>query len=157
MDLETGFKNSSLKDNKDMQTDQKYLFAGWSAAEGDFLSELKAVVPGEYMFAQSIDYIFVGTCSRAHGRGFFPQCVLPGGEPASDLFDGGNGIPDDAKVILMVSNCCGQYRESFQTEVRKRFPQITWLFPDHGDFMEDNVPVKVLADNLVKAGILSVK
>lgn len=132
---------------------QKHLGFGETEV-AEFLTLVNEVLGGEHSFTEPVDLIFVGTCSHGHGRGYFQHTTKEGGHLQEGHFKPILERNPNAKTILLVGECCGQYRPRFQEELRKEHPEINWLFPDHRDYCE-RTTVENIARDLIDAGVLS--
>ncbi len=126
----------------------------WETPATEFLTAVNETLGGEHKFTQLIDMIFVGTCSRGHGRGFFQLTAREFGNLQEGHFGPILKRNPEAKTILVISECCGQYHEHFQEALRLEHPEITWVFPEHSDYC-DHKTVEKVARDLINAKLLS--
>ena len=112
----------------------------------------------KYSFAQKVDFIRMGTCSSGFEHGHERDVSKESRDvPNHELYRQLTAECSEGSVILVLSECCGQYSDAFQSRVREMYPQYTWLLPHHDDFGEDMTlrDWERLADDLIEQNILS--
>ena len=113
---------------------------------------------GTYRFQGKVDFVRIGTCSNGQGHGHShdvsgESCNVPNRELYEHLF---SECPQNA-IILVLSDCCGQYSHVFQERIQAMFPQFMWTFPRQGNYSEFIVWREVARDLLSERVLVVVR
>jgi len=126
----------------------KYLSPGLITA-GKFLELLAKNTQTSHRFTKPIDLVYIGTCSAGKSKRPRPHTTNEIGQLSRNYF---KKVPAKS-VVLVISECCGQYNKEFQRDLRREHPKTEWIFPEHFDYFGTAEIPKILSD-LVKAGLL---
>lgn len=96
-----------------------------------------------FKFTKSVDTVVESGCS-AHG------CEV-------SFLDNIFLAHPEAKVILVLPDCCGQFASRTQETLRACKPDVTWLFPQIGDYCTNMFgrELPYLVESLLSAEILA--
>ena len=91
---------------------------------------------------ETTDFVFIGECSREGMR--------------KEIHDFERFVEKhpNAKSVVVLSGCCGNYTDRLKEVARAKFPEITWHFPSVGDLCNCQSRVHHIRQSLISWGII---
>ena len=130
-----------------LEENREYIFQSYCTTD-EFLQQLNAAKldPEPVKFAKSIDAVIVGTCSAGFPTGYNHTTKDDAHTPNPPFFERFPGFKD-AKVIVLIAECCGGYTDGFVRKLNAMYPHIEeWIVPWVSDYCERPTAKKVFND-----------
>lgn len=115
----------------------------WTIEPASLIDSFNSRGEGTFEFAQEVAKVLVVSCTSYT-------------EPRDHFESFRQRLQDTKGNVLIVSECCGQYREAKLQELRDEFPEINWIAPSIPDFCRQ-FNAKELLDPLLAVGIVREK
>lgn len=130
-----------------LQEKREHILSSYYTAE-KFLKRLNAteLIPIPFKFAKNVDTVIVGTCADGHPCGHNSTTGITRHDPNPSFFE---RFPDfkDAKVILLIAECCSGYSDAFVEKLNVMYPHVEeWIIPVGRDYCNHPSAEQVFKD-----------